>query len=112
MTKFINESRARGMRALVAFFGLMGVSNMALATTTTGGDEIATGAFDQFADTVQAWSNSALGIGLAVTALLVGAAMGIAKSSPLMALGGLALAALIAWLPNVIVLIITGGATF
>lgn len=112
MRNYISRFNAAIKRGAAALALSLGVSELALATTNVGGDEIATGAFDQFSDTVKAWSNGPLGIGLSVTALLVGAGLGIAKSSPMMALGGLAMAALIAWLPNAIELIITGGATF
>ncbi|WP_018234312.1 TraA family conjugative transfer protein [Thioalkalivibrio thiocyanodenitrificans] len=89
-------------RVLLALF-LMLMSGVAMAAT---GDD----PFLEFMETVDAWASGALGIGLAITMLLVGAAMGVAKNSPLPALSGIAGAAILYWGPGVIKAIMGSGA--
>ena len=92
------------MTTLGAMLG-MGVAAPALATTITGttGSAIATGAFDSFALTILRWAQGPLGIGLAITAMVIGAGAGLMRSSPMPALVGLAVAAFFAWGPGIIV---------
>lgn len=78
-------------------------SGAAMAATTT------TDPFDGFAETVLGWANGSLGTGLAVTMLLVGTGMGIARNSPMPALSGVAGAAFLNWGPDIIQSL-TGGA--
>ncbi len=60
------------------------------------------GTFTQFADTVVGWAKGPLGTGLAVTMLLVGAGMGVARNNPMPALSGIAGAAFLNWGPGII----------
>ena len=68
--------------------------------------------FYPFFDMVQTWLTGTLGTGLAFLMVLIGAAMGIAKNSPLAALGGIALAAIIAFADNVILSLMGSGLVF
>lgn len=77
-------------------------SSAAMANTTDK-------AFDTFRDTVLGWAQGSLGTGLAVTMLLVGTGMGIARNSPMPALSGVAGAAFLNWGPDIIKSL-TGGA--
>lgn len=88
--------------------GLLG-SGTAMASATGGGTAIASSSFNSFEATILAWVNGPLGIGLAVTALVIGGGAGIIKSSPMSALCGVALAAFFAWGPSIIVAMVEGG---
>lgn len=85
--------------------GLLAFSVAAHAGTTDD-------AFTEFMDTVIGWATGPLGVGLAVTMLLIGAGMGVARNSPLPALSGIAAAAILHWGPTIITEIMAGGATF
>lgn len=87
-----------------AALALMSGAAMAGTTTTDSAK-----AFDSFKTTVLEWANGSLGTGLAVTMLLVGTGMGIARNSPMPALSGVAGAAFLNWGPKIIEQL-TGGA--
>lgn len=87
-------------RASVLALSLASGAAMANTTDTS---------FDGFRDTVMGWANGSLGTGLAVTMLLVGTGMGIARNSPMPALSGVAGAAFLNWGPGIIESL-TGGA--
>lgn len=89
-------------RAGVAVASLS-VSAAAFANTTNGNVSAnTTAAFNAFRDTVLAWAKGPLGTGLAVTMMLMGAGMGVAKNSPMPALSGIAGAAFLNWGPGII----------
>jgi conjugal transfer pilus assembly protein TraA len=71
-----------------------------------------TDAFYSFYDTVGTWTGGALGTGLAITMLLMGGAMGVAKNSPMPALSGVAGAAFLHWGPVIIKQIMSSGGVF
>lgn len=91
--------------ALVA--ALMAFSASALAIS--GGSAVAGDAFGAFANTIFAWLQGGLGIGLALVALLVGAGLGISKGSPMLMLGGVVMAAGFAFLPGILYDLISTG---
>lgn len=106
--RFIKSIHARlgaGFAALMA----MSAAH-ATATGTGSGTAISAGGFDDFEATMLSWINGPLGVGLAVTALLIGGGIGILRATPLPAVAGLALAAFFAWGPNVIISLVSGGA--
>lgn len=80
------------------------LSSSAFAGTMNTND-----AFYTFWETVNGWTNGALGVGLATTMLLMGGAIGVAKNSPMPALTGIGGAAFLHWGPNVIQQIMVGG---
>ncbi len=90
----------------VTFFAVLGLLFAGVATATINNTEISADAFDSFMDTVLSWAQGGLGIGLAVTCLLIGAGLGLMRSSPMPALGGIALGAFIAWGPGIIVTLV------
>ena len=67
-------------------------------------------AFTGFQNTVMSWAQGPLGTGLAVTMMLMGAATGVAKNSPMPALSGIAGAAFLNWGPTIIKSLINNGA--
>ena len=71
-------------------------------TGTVGGSVPAADTFNTFRDTVLTWAKGPLGTGIAVTMMLMGAGMGIARNSPMPALSGIAGAALLNWGPGII----------
>lgn len=92
------------------------ISQAALATETGlgaggGGTLIAEDSFDSFEATLLSWANGPLGVGLAVTALVIGGGLGLVRASPMPALAGIALAAFFAWGPGIIVSMVGSGAT-
>lgn len=84
-------------------------STAALANNTAATNATATNAFDAFRDTVITWARGPLGTGLAVTMMLMGAGMGVAKNSPMPALSGIAGAAFLNWGPGIITSLTTGA---
>lgn len=81
----------------------------AMASGTAGAGAVAQTAFTGFADTVVGWAQGPLGTGLAVTMMLVGAGMGVARNSPMPALSGIAGAAFLNWGPGIITTLTTGA---
>lgn len=84
---------------------VMGLLGSATAFANTADDP-----FIDFADTVVGWAEGPLGTGLAVTMMLVGAGLGVARNSPMPALSGVAGAAFINWGPGIIESLTNTGA--
>ena len=82
---------------------------MASAVTTVTA-AAGSNAFDGFKNTVMSWARGPLGTGLAVTMMLMGAATGVAKNSPMPALSGIAGAAFLNWGPTIIESLVNNGA--
>jgi len=87
-------------RAAIATVGLAG-SGAAMASTDN--------TFDNFRDTVTGWAEGSLGTGLAITMMIIGAGMGIARNSPMPALSGIAGAAFLNWGPDIITRVLPGA---
>lgn len=68
--------------------------------------------FNVFMKTVTDWTQGPLGIGLATTMLLMGAAIGVSKNSPMPALSGIAGAAFLNYGPDIIQSIMSKGMMF
>jgi len=83
-------------RASVAGLALMG-SAAAMAANASNDTT-----FKSFRDTVLSWAQGPLGTGLAITMMLMGAGMGVAKNSPMPALSGIAGAAFLNWGPGIV----------
>lgn len=83
-------------RASVGAAALMGSSAAMAANTSTDAT------FKDFRDTVLNWAQGPLGTGLAITMMLMGAGMGVARNSPMPALSGIAGAAFLNWGPGII----------
>lgn len=66
--------------------------------------------FYTFYETIAGWTGGALGVGIAITMLLMGGAIGVAKNSPMPALTGVAGAAFFHWGPEIIESLILGTA--
>lgn len=89
---------------------LFASSAVALANTTSNAANASgSNAFDGFRDTVVTWAKGPLGTGLAVTMMLMGAGMGVAKNSPMPALSGIAGAAFLNWGPGIIMTLTEGA---
>lgn len=109
MRDFIRTIQGR----IAAVAGTLAVSaTPAIASTsgTGGGNAVSSSGFDDFEASVLSWINGPLGVGLAVTSLMVGGGVGIMQATPMPAIAGLALAAFFAWGPSVIVSLVSGGA--
>lgn len=86
-----------------ALLAVLGLSSAQAATVQASDD------FYIFYQKVDSWSSSGLAVGLALATLIVGAGMGVAKASPMPALGGLGLAAFFAFGPGLIKNLILSG---
>jgi conjugal transfer pilus assembly protein TraA len=80
-----------------------------LAGTAMAGQVDTNDAFYTFYETVSGWVAGPLGVGLAITMLLMGGAIGVAQNSPMPALTGIAGAAFLHWGPTIIKQIMVGG---
>lgn len=83
------------LRNMLVFIGLMSVAGAAFAGTT--GPE-----FQALFDLVSGWASGYLGKALAIAAFLIGAVVGVAKSTAMPALVGLAFAIVFSIGPGVI----------
>lgn len=83
-------------RASVAAMTLMGSAGAFAANASNDNT------FKSFRDTVVSWAQGPLGTGLAITMMLMGAGMGVARNSPMPALSGIAGAAFLNWGPGII----------
>ena len=92
---------------------LASLSASAVAMANTTGTNVNAGnynnTFQTFRDTVVTWAKGPLGTGLAVTMMLMGAGMGVAKNSPMPALSGIAGAAFLNWGPGIIMSLTEGA---
>jgi conjugal transfer pilus assembly protein TraA len=118
LTKFKNtmaQAKADAARLLQglkmhragAAVAAVAVASPAFASTTTSSAQSAV--FDNFSNTVLSWAQGSLGTGLAVTMMLMGAGMGVARNSPMPALSGIAGAAFLNWGPGIIQSLTTGA---
>jgi conjugal transfer pilus assembly protein TraA len=83
-----------------------------VATPAFAGTISTSDPFYQFYNTVTNWTQGALGTGLAITMLLFGGALGVAKNSPTPALSGVAGAAFLHWGPTIIQQMMSNGGVF
>jgi conjugal transfer pilus assembly protein TraA len=88
-----NKLFARASAGSIAMLG-----SAAAMANNSGGDTT----FQAFRDTVMHWAQGPLGTGLAITMMLMGAGMGVARNSPMPALSGIAGAAFLNWGPGII----------
>lgn len=95
------------LKRLSAALAMTAVASTSAVAAVT--DEMKNDAFYSFWETVDSWTGGALGVGLATTMLLMGAAIGVAKNSPMPALTGIAGAAFLHWGPDIIQQIMVGG---
>lgn len=93
--------------APLAVVGAWAIAAPAFAGTISQSDP-----FYQFYNTVTNWTQGALGTGLAITMLLFGGALGVAKNSPTPALSGVAGAAFLHWGPTIIQQMMSNGGVF
>lgn len=92
------------MKNLKALGVIALASAASVATAVTATDE-----FYGFYEKIDSWSNGGLAIGLALASLVIGGGMGVAKASPMPALGGVGLAAFFGFGPGVIKSLVNGG---
>ena len=60
--------------------------------------------------TLLSWIDGGLGIALALSSVLIGTGVAVVKSSPLAMVTGIAIAALLHWMPSIIINLMTNGA--
>lgn len=87
----------------------VGALSLAFSASAMASNANKDATFQSFRDTVMKWAQGPLGTGLAVTMMLVGAGMGVARNSPMPALSGIAGAAFLNWGPNIITSITEGA---
>lgn len=102
-------SLSKKTMAKVGFGAVMALGAATAAMAETDAPTGIDGAFNSFRDTVIRWAKGPLGTGLAVTMMLVGAGMGVARNSPMPALSGVAGAAFLNWGPGIITSLTTGA---
>lgn len=75
---------------------------LALPAIAFANNDVPDAAFVQFAQTIMSWASGPLGTGLAITMMLMGGAMGVARNSPLPALVGVSGAAFLNFMPGIL----------
>ena len=100
------------MKTLIKKISAGAALALASVSTAFAGSVDSTDAFSSFYTTVDGWTSGALGTGLAITMLLMGGAMGVAKNSPMPALSGVAGAAFLHWGPTIIKQMMLNGGLF
>ncbi len=96
-------TRSKSM-ALILVCGLLATSP-AFAGSLSSSDT-----FYGLVQTLLSWINGGLGIALALASVLIGAGVAVVKSSPLAMVVGIAIAALLHWMPAIIINLMTSGA--
>ena len=102
---FGNSNKTRRALLVAVMFGLFVAPVAAFAGTVSSTDP-----FYTFTSTIQQWLSGGLGVGLALSSIAMGAITAVATHKHIMALGGVALAALIHWGPPIVMSLITTGA--
>ena len=90
--------------------GLVSASTASMATSITDSTGANPDKFYEFYDFVNKAVGGGLGIGIALTSLLVGAGIGAAKSSAMPAIAGIVLASIIGFGPSIMGGLINSGA--
>lgn len=90
-------------KASVAALAMLGSASAMAANASSDAT------FKSFRDTVVGWARGPLGTGLAITMMLMGAGMGVARNSPMPALSGIAGAAFLNWGPGIITSLTEGA---
>jgi conjugal transfer pilus assembly protein TraA len=83
----------------------LAASGPAFAGTISSSDT-----FYVLVQTLLSWINGGLGVALALASVLIGAGVGVVKGSPIAMVSGLAIAALLHWMPDIIINLMTSGA--
>ncbi|MGC8519385.1 MAG: hypothetical protein ACP5P4_12825 [Steroidobacteraceae bacterium] len=81
------------------------VASPAFAGSLSSGDT-----FYGLVQTLLSWIDGGLGIALALSSVLIGAGVAVIRSSPLAMVVGIAIAALLHWMPSIIINLMTNGA--
>lgn len=100
MKNFLKNKKAQ----LVALTTIAASAAIASTAAPSNSDD-----FLSFYTKIDQWSSSGLAVGLSLASLIIGGGMGVAKASPMPALGGIGLAAFFAFGPGVIKSLILGG---
>ncbi|MBL4795547.1 MAG: hypothetical protein JKY24_08630 [Pseudomonadales bacterium] len=90
-------------RAALSVVGLMAMTQAVNANTVAATDD-----FFAFYQAVDGWAGGGLAVGISITAILVGAGVGLARSSAMPALIGIAMAAIIGWGPGIVLNLVLG----
>lgn len=96
-------------KSLLAKLGVATMGLMLSASALASGTGNANDPFLDFKNMVMDWAQGPLGTGLAITMMLMGAGMGVARNSPMPALSGVAGAAFLNWGPGIIESLTTGA---
>lgn len=87
---------------------------LALSLVATGpafaGSLSSSDTFYGLVQTLLSWISGGLGIALALSSVLIGTGVAVVKSSPLAMVTGIAIAALLHWMPSIIINLMTNGA--
>ena len=106
LTNRIRNAFAAGkLKATTAMLALM-AAPAAMADGVDSGDDF----YELYTVVHDDWIEGGLGVTLAFIAFLVGIGFAVAKNNPMMAVGGLVIAAMIAFIPPVIADMVAGGA--
>lgn len=101
MSKFMETMKSKVTSAKVGLAMMLGVAGTNAHAHGSGGS-LSSDEFYSFYSTVLGWTGGALGTGIALSMLLIGGGMGVAKNSPMPALSGVGGAAFLHWGPQII----------
>lgn len=116
MIKTLDEKKHQNLNKKIQYIadaaevGLFFIFTIGLSAIATASIVSTSDPFFDFMDTVEGWAQGPLGIGLAVTSIIIGGARAVGNNNPFSALAGVALGAFIAWGPSVVKGLISGGA--
>lgn len=101
MSKVMEKIKSNISSAKVGLALMLGVAASNASAHGSGGS-LTSDEFYSFYSTVLGWTGGALGTGIALSMLLIGGGMGVAKNSPMPALSGVGGAAFLHWGPQII----------
>jgi len=102
------------MKTIEKFLGRVAVPALIISMIAAGpafaGSLSTSDTFYSLVQTLLTWIGGGLGIALALASVLIGAGVAVVKSSPLAMVVGIAIAALLHFMPAIIINLMTNGA--
>lgn len=102
--------RLNNVTALSRFVAPVLVLSLIATGPAFAGSLSSSDTFYGLVQTLLSWIGGGLGIALALSSVLIGTGVAVVKSSPLAMITGIAIAALLHWMPSIIINLMTNGA--
>ena len=105
-----SRSRLAKMRVLARYAVPTLMLSVLAISPAFAGSLSSSDTFYGLVQTLLSWIEGGLGIALALSSVLIGTGVAVVRSSPLAMVTGIAIAALLHWMPSIIINLMTNGA--